>query len=92
MVKGTAKQAVIVQPPEAKEFEQAIFILSPSTENTLLSSPGEMLNLADSLAAKYCVGAVAAAPPRKRRLPPLAAFAAGCALMGLIWYLSSLPL
>lgn len=90
MVKGTAKQAVIVQPPEPKEFEQAIFILSPSPENTLLSSPGEMLNLADSLAAKYCVGTVAQPAQRKRRFSPLTAFSLGCLLTSLVWYLSSI--
>lgn len=92
MVKGTAKQAVIVMPSENKSFEQAIFILSPTASHTEVSSPGEMLSLADSLAAQYCVSTV----PRKRLRQLLrgswAAFSAGCALTGLAWYLSSLLL
>lgn len=92
MVKGTAKQAVIVMPSENNSFEQAIFILSPTASHTQVSSPGEMLSLADSLAAQYCVSTV----PRKRLRQllrgPGTAFSAGCALTGLVWYLSSLLL
>ena len=90
MVKGTAKQAVIVLPAENSSFEQAIFILSPSATHAELSSPGDMLSLADNLASQYCVATV----PRKRFRQllhtPLVAFAAGCILTGLVWYLSSL--
>ncbi len=90
MVKGTAKQAVIVMPSENKSFEQAIFILSPTSTHTELSSPGEMLSLADTLAAQYCVNTVSRKRLWQRLHNPWAAFSAGCALTGLAWYLSSL--
>lgn len=92
MVKGTAKQAVIVLPGTDDRFEQAIFILSPGSTHAELSSPGEMLSLADSLAAQYCVRT---APQRRVRgllRAPWAAFSAGCILTGLVCYLSSLLL
>ena len=92
MVKGTAKQAVIVTPAEHNSFEQAIFILSPSATHAELSSPGEMLSLADNLAAQYCVATVPRRQLRRILRAPGAAFAAGCILTGLVWYLSSLLL
>ena len=88
MVKGTAKQAVIVLPGTDDRFEQAIFILSPGSTHAELSSPGEMLSLADSLAVRT-------APQRRFRgllRAPWAAFSAGCILTGLVCYLSSLLL
>ena len=92
MVKGTAKQAVIVTPAEHNSFEQAIFILSPSATHAELSSPGEMLSLADSLAAQYCTGAVPRYRLRALMRTPWIMFLCGCALTGLAWYLSSLLL
>lgn len=92
MVKGTAKQAVVVMPSENKSFEQAIFILSPTSTHAELSSPGEMLSLADTLAAQYCVNTVSRKRLWQRLRNPWAAFSAGCTLTGLAWYLSSLLL
>jgi hypothetical protein len=92
MVKGTAKQAVIVLPGADPRFEQAIFILSPGTSHTQLSSPGEMLSLADSLAAQYCTGTVPRYRLRALMRTPWISFLFGCALTGLAWYLSSLLL
>ena len=92
MVKGTAKQAVIVLPGADTRFEQAIFILSPGTTHTQLSSPGEMLSLADSLAAQYCISAVPRHRLRTLLRAPWMAFLCGCTLTGLAWYLSSLLL
>ena len=89
MVKGTAKQAVIVMPAENKSFEQAIFILSPTATNAELSSPGEMLHLADSLASQYCVSTVPRKRLRQALHTPWAAFLCGCVLTGLAWYLAS---
>ena len=68
MVKGTAKQAVILHPGESGGFEQAIFILSPGQEGQKLDSPEDLLRLADSIAAQYTVASVPVM--RKRRLLP----------------------
>ena len=58
MVKGTAKQAVILNPGEKSGFEQAIFILAPESDREKLDSPEDLLRLADSIAGKYTVAAL----------------------------------
>lgn len=52
MVKGIAKNAVILQAHGKKEYEQVIFIVPPGTPVESVSSPQEMLELADNLAEK----------------------------------------
>lgn len=76
MVKGTAKQAVILHPGEKSGFEQAIFILAPGQEGERLDSPEDLLRLADSIAGKYTVATL----PRVRKgrlLPCILSFLAG---------------
>ncbi len=55
MVKGTSKQAVILQPGKQSGFEQAIFILAPGQAGERIDSPEELLRLADSIAGQYTV-------------------------------------
>lgn len=55
MVKGVAKQAVILQPNDRSGFEQAIFILSPDGQGQKIGSAEEMLELADEIVAEYTV-------------------------------------
>lgn len=86
MVKGTAKQAVILNPGEKSGFEQAIFILSPQSDREKLDSPEDLLRLADAIADKYTVAALPAL--RKRRwLPYLVAFLLGGACGAGLWLL-----
>ena len=76
MVKGTAKQAVILHPGEKSGFEQAIFILAPGQAGEKLESPEDLLRLADSIAGKYTVATL----PRLRKgplLPCIFSFLAG---------------
>ena len=68
MVKGTTKQAVILQPGDKSGFEQAIFILAPGHGGEKLESPEDLLRLADSIAEKYTVETLQ--PMRKGRLLP----------------------
>ena len=68
MVKGTAKQAVVLHPGDKSGFEQAIFILSPGQSGEKLDSPEDLLRLADSIAEKYTVDTLQ--PMRKSRLMP----------------------
>ncbi len=83
MVKGVAKQAVILQPGEKSGFEQAIFILAPDSGGCRVGSAEELLAAADSIVSEYtvpCIGAV-----RKRRvLPCLISFVTGAALAAAI--------
>lgn len=63
MVKGTAKQAVVLHPGDKSGFEQAIFILSPGQSGEKLDSPEDLLRLADSIAEKHTVATL----PRVRK-------------------------
>jgi len=85
MVKGTSRQVIVVQTPEPKLFEQAIFILKDDavgegiTEEALLKE------------AKQAVRGVE--KPGKRRYFYLygAVWAGGGAMaMGLVWLLTAL--
>ena len=83
MVKGTAKQAVIINPGEKSGFEQAIFIISDEKQGLRISSSEELLRLADSIAAEHTVTSLSAAAGWKRRIPIAAAFIAGVAAAGI---------
>ncbi len=85
MVKGTAKQAVILQPGDKSGFEQAIFILAPGREGEQLSSPEDLLRLADSIAGQYTIATV----PRLRQrkiLPYVLGFLLGTAVSAFCFF------
>lgn len=89
MVKGVAKQAVIVRPQEGRSFEQAIFILGEEP-GASVRTPAELLDLAGRLAAQYCTP-TAVLPRRKPSalLRGLLWFLCGCAAVGLVWWCTS---
>lgn len=78
MVKGVAKQAVILQPGERSGFEQAIFIISPEGQGQKVGSAEEMLELADEIVAEYTVPSLARR--KKPFWPCLFSFLLGSAL------------
>lgn len=82
MVKGVAKQAVILHPGDKSGFEQAIFILAPESDSAKVGSPDEMLRLADTIASKYTLESV---PVIKKRsyLPYILSFLLGGVLTAL---------
>lgn len=92
MVKGISRQAVVVRPAEAGEFEQAIFVLAEDRAGTVLRSPEEMLSLAEELAASYAVPAVTASAVRRpgKAVKSGLWFAAGALASGLVWLASVL--
>lgn len=90
MVKGISRQAILVRPPENGPFEQAIFLLAEERGPGALSSPEELLALAEQLAAQYSLS-----PPRLKGrkgqsapawLLPVLSFLAGalCAVGGMM--------
>jgi len=83
MVKGIAKQAVILQPGERSGFEQAIFIMAPDKDMEKVASAEELLELADSIASEYTVPCISA-KKKTRFLPCLISFilGAGAAALG----------
>jgi len=83
MVKGISRQVIVVQSPEPKMFEQAIFILKDDavgegiTDDALLKEAQEAIRGYDKPTRKrhfYLYGAVWAA--------------GGALIMGLVWLLT----
>lgn len=85
MVKGVSRQVIVVQCPDKKLFEQAIFIL---TEEAVASGVTDEMLLKQANAAIRCTKR----KPRKSRsfLPAPVWAGAGAALTGLVWLISSL--
>ena len=84
MVKGTSRQIILVQTPDPRLFEQAIFILKDKaveegiTEEVLLKEARKAIRGVDRTASKnayYLHGAVWAG--------------GGALLMGIVWLLAS---
>ena len=76
MVKGISRQVILVQSPEPKLFEQAIFILKDNaagfTDDMLLKEAKKLIN-----------------SPRKRKFDSGPVWACGGALLtGLIWLIT----
>ena len=81
MVKGTARQVVVVKSPDQKLFEQAIFLLR---EDALDRGVGERELLEE--ARRVADKCLQHAPVKKRRVPPpLFWMGAGAALVGVAW-------
>ena len=82
MVKGISRQVIVVNAPETKIFEQAIFILrdgSPAiTDDKLLKEAERLLHNATHTRRK-----------EKRYLGPLWAFG-GASLMAVAWILTAI--
>lgn len=83
MVKGTSRRVIVVDSPDPKLFEQAIFIV----RNDAFSQDGvtsqQVLGEACRIARGYAAGHTAP-PPLWRRLPRWSLFFSGAALAGLI--------
>ena len=92
MVKGISRQVIVVNAPDPKLFEQAIFILGPESDREKLDSPEDLLRLADSIAGKYTVAALPSM--RKHRILPygLAFLLGGACGAGLLFLLPLLGL
>lgn len=84
MVKGTSHQVIVVQAPDPKLFEQAIFILKDDavaegvTEEALLKEAQQAIRGVDKNGKKrhfYLYGAVWAS--------------GGAAIMGVVWFLTT---
>ena len=84
MVKGISRQVIVVQAPEPKLFDQAIFILKENmgegiTDEALLKEARKIIHSSDG-------------PGRRRHIYLYAAFwtAAGALLTGIAWLLTAL--
>jgi hypothetical protein len=85
MVKGISRQVIVVQSPEPKLFEQAIFILSDAAVDQGVTD--EMLL---RQAQKLIRGGIESTIVGKRRfLGPMWA-CGGAAAIGMVWWLTAL--
>ena len=81
MVKGISKQVIVVQSPDRKLFEQAIFILNESAVNQEGITDDMLLQEAKQAVRSSSAG-------KRRRLPGPAWACCGAAVTGAIWLLS----
>lgn len=88
MVKGNARQVIVVKAPDGKLFEQAIFLLREDALEKGGVGEAELLEEARRVADGYA--AQCAPQKRKARLSPLLWNAIGAIAVGLAWCLSAL--
>jgi len=84
MVKGISRQVIVVQSPDPKLFEQAIFILRDEAVRQGGVSDEALLKEARAL-----LGSSGGKAPRLSRIGPLWA-CGGAVLTGLVWLISVL--
>ena len=88
MVKGISRRVIVVESPDPRVFDQAIFIL----RNDILAEEGvssqQLVDQAVRIAKSYtrCQGL----PPKRHRLTPAIAALLGGGLMGLVWLIVAL--
>lgn len=85
MVKGGSKRVVVVDSPDRRFFEQAIFIVRSNAEEGVTAR--ELVEEARRVAREY------AAPSRRRtrrEVNPLVYTLMGGAIIGLVWAIAAL--
>ena len=87
MVKGIARQVIVVKSPDTRLFEQAIFLLKEDAAETHGVSEQALLEEARRAADGYLTRKIRR---RSRRLPPLAWASVGAAATGFVWFVSQL--
>lgn len=84
MVKGISRRVIVVESPDPRVFDQAIFIL----RNDILSEDGvssrQLVDQAVRIAKSYTRSQGLPSPKRHRMTPAIAAMLGG-GLMGLVW-------
>lgn len=90
MVKGISRRVVVVESPDPRIFEQAIFIV----RNDALTGSGitsqEIVDEARRVAKSYTQGAAGQLTHRWHSLPPALYTVMGAGGCGLVWLLVSL--
>ena len=84
MVKGISRRVIVVDSPDPRIFEQAIFILRGEGGGV---SQQQLVDQAVRIAKNY---SRTHGLPRRRTLPPWGWAMGGAALIGLIWLLVAL--
>ena len=88
MVKGISRRVIVVDSPDPRVFDQAIFIL----RNDILSEDGvssrQLVN--QVRIAKSYTRSQGLPPPKRHRITPAIAAMLGGGLMGLVWLVVAL--
>ena len=87
MVKGISRRVVVVESPDRRFFEQAIFIVRNDAAGMGVTSQ-ELVEEARKVARNYAGGAKAGR--RLRDLSPAVYTLMGAAAIGLVWLVASL--
>lgn len=89
MVKGISRRVIVVESPDPRVFDQAIFIL----RNDILSEDGvssrQLVDQAVRIAKSY-TRSQGLPPPKQHRMTPAIAAMLGGGLMGLVWLVVTL--
>ena len=89
MVKGISRRVIVVESPDPRVFDQAIFIL----RNDVLGEDGvssrQLVDQAVRIAKSY-PRTRGLPPPNRHRLSPIIAASLGGGLMGLVWLAAAL--
>ena len=87
MVKGISRKVVVVDSPDQRFFEQAIFIVRNDAAGEGVSSR-ELVEEARRVAKNYAAGGGSALSHRFRDLSPALYALMGAAAIGLLWLLA----
>ena len=89
MVKGISRRVIVVESPDPRVFDQAIFIL----RNDILSEDGvssrQLVDQAVRIAKSY-TRSQGLPPPKRHCMTPAIAAMLGGGLMGLVWLVVTL--
>lgn len=84
MVKGISRRVIVVNSPDPRVFEQAIFILRNDAADSGISSQ-DLVNQAVRIAKNYT--RTHTGPRRRIRITPMLGALLGGAAIGLVWLL-----
>ena len=85
MVKGISRRVIVVDSPDPRVFEQAIFILRNDADHSGVSSQ-QLVDQAVRIVKNY-TRSHSSVPRRRIRLSPVLSGILGAALIGLVWLL-----
>ncbi len=89
MVKGISRRVIVVDSPDPRVFDQAIFILRKDVQAEDGVTSRQLVDQAVRIAKSY-TRAQGLPPVRRRRMAPLLAALGGSAVVGLAWLLITL--
>ncbi len=87
MVKGIARQVIVVKAPDTRLFEQAIFLLKEDAMENCGVTEQALLEEARRAADSYLIRT---SRRHRRRILPFAWASAGAAMTGLVWFVLQL--